>query len=252
MNNRSFLRVAPVTLVSLLAVACGSSVSSTNAAGGAGGGATSTSTANGGAGGGVTSTTATSSGGAGGGVTSTSTTASGGAGGGVTSTTASGGAGGGTTTTTTGTACGGKMGKPCAADEYCDYGDNRCGVADGGGTCTKRPQNCPDNYQPTCGCDGVVHSSPCDTNASGVDVNQNGCEPPSANLFACGPGFCDVTTEYCVAQLSDIGNEPDSFGCKPLPAACVGAGTCPCVAAEPCGDLCEVTGAGVRVTCPGG
>ena len=70
--------------------------------------------------------------------------------------------------------CGGLAGIQCAADEYCDFPNNECGVADGTGTCKPRPEACPDIFSPTCACDGKVYSSACDAAVHGIDVSANG------------------------------------------------------------------------------
>ena len=70
--------------------------------------------------------------------------------------------------------CGGLAGVQCAAHEYCDYTDNDCGIADGAGTCKRRPDACPDIFMPTCACDGKVYTSACDAAAHGVDASANG------------------------------------------------------------------------------
>jgi hypothetical protein len=255
MSTPFFTRSLPLLLASA-ALGCGSNVdTSSSGSGGSGATTTTTTTGAGGAGGGVTSTSVGGAGGAGGDVTSTSAGGAGGAGGGVTSTSVGGAGGGTTTTTTTGeTICGGKKGTPCASDEYCDYPDDSCGYADGTGVCKKRPQGCPDNYQPTCACDGTVYSGSCDAAAVGLDVNANGtCTPPSKELFPCLSGFCATKSQYCEVSVSDVFGEPSTFVCKDLPADCGGVPTCACLAGEPCADLfCDEQPNGVRVTCPGG
>ncbi|MFO0762504.1 MAG: hypothetical protein U0359_39055 [Byssovorax sp.] len=195
----------------------------------------------------TTSTTAGTGGAGGSGSTTTATTGSGGAGG-ATTTSGSGGSGG-----NSGGPCGGKMGLACPGNEYCDYPDDICGAADGTGTCTPRPQGCPDIYQPTCACDGMVYSSPCDAAAAGKDVNNNGgCAAPPG-LFPCGPGFCNKTMEYCQKTLTDVGGTPDSYQCVPVPAGCGSAPSCGCLGNVPCGPSCVVVpDGGLIVTCGGG
>lgn len=214
------LGAAAVVMASL--TACGSSVSSSTGAGGQGGDPVTSSTSS-------TSATTTSS--------ATSTT----------SATTSAGTGGGMPTV-----CGGKLGKPCAADEFCDYPDNSCGVFDSTGVCVKRPVTCPDNYQPTCGCDGTVYSNVCDANAAGSDENDNGvCAAPSG-MFGCGAHFCALDSEYCEIALSDVGGVPSTYTCRPLPSGC-SIPTCGCLANAPCGASCTTTAdGGLAVTCAGG
>jgi hypothetical protein len=73
--------------------------------------------------------------------------------------------------------CGGFAGMQCAADEYCDYTNNDCGIADGAGTCKRRPEACTDIYSPRCACDGEVYPNECDAAVHGLDVSANGnCE----------------------------------------------------------------------------
>ena len=68
-----------------------------------------------------------------------------------------------------GATCGGFVGAPCASDEYCDYADGECGIADGAGTCQERPIACPDVYMPVYGADGEIYGNACDAHANGVD-----------------------------------------------------------------------------------
>lgn len=159
-----------------------------------------------------------------------------------------GGAGGG------GAVCGGIAGLTCAADEFCDYPNDDCGADDGTGICTPRPEGCPDNYAPVCGCDATVHSNSCDGNAAGSDVNlSGGCEAP-IGMFACGEKFCEEGA-VCNESGNDVPGPAAFYGCAVAPAACTGlATTCACAGdlATSCGGTCtDVTG-GVIITCPGG
>jgi hypothetical protein len=153
-----------------------------------------------------------------------------------------------------GVPCGSRGGTACPADEFCDFGRNSCGTTDENGTCRTRPNSCDDSFSPTCGCDGVVYSNPCDANAVGVDTSDvGGCEPPPGQ-FSCGHTFCDPTTQYCQVAQSDVGGEPAGFQCNQLPSGCMlPAADCNCLADEPCGDLCTGTAnRGFEVTCLGG
>lgn len=159
-----------------------------------------------------------------------------------------------------GRSCGGILGANCENDEFCDFPDNRCGAADGSGTCTPRPKNCLENYEPACACDGTVYSNACAANSQGEDISAlDGCEPP-AGYIPCGTRLCDASSQYCFRGVSDVGNEPDAFDCKPLPSGCdtAGAATCECLAkaGEACAQWCTVVdgkGAqGLKLTCPGG
>ena len=88
---------------------------------------------------------------------------------------------------------------------------------DGLGVCTAKPMGCPDYYLPTCGCDGVTYSSPCDANAAGVNVAHDGaCKKICGGIagFPCDEGqFCEFPEGTC-----DI---VDNMGiCVELPLAC--------------------------------
>ena len=150
--------------------------------------------------------------------------------------------------------CGGKQGKACLPNEYCDFPADACSFADETGACTLRPVTCPDLYAPTCACDGMVYSSPCDAAGKGAVINLNGtCTPPDGK-FACGAGFCDIGIAYCEHDISDVGGVPSTWGCKTLPPTCGLPATCGCLANVPCGSMCAPSkdGAGLVVTCPGG
>ncbi len=152
-----------------------------------------------------------------------------------------------------GRSCGGFAGQTCGTRELCDFPLNSCGNADQLGTCTARPDACPDLFDPVCGCDGTVYSSQCDAAQAGVDVDASGsCRLPGGT-FACGFKQCDLATQYCQRAASDVGGEPDGFACMPLPVGCGSTPTCGCLANEPCSELCSGDAtSGLQLTCPGG
>jgi len=153
----------------------------------------------------------------------------------------------------TGRSCGGLAGAACGSDELCDFGRNTCGASDEGGTCRKKPSGCTENFDPVCGCDGQTHSNECEANVAGVDVSANGNCPVPSGEFQCGFRTCRIADEYCQRGVSDVGNEPDSFVCRPRPGTCGATTTCSCLATEPCGSFCTSTpGGGFALTCPGG
>lgn len=68
-----------------------------------------------------------------------------------------------------GLACGGWSPHQCDGDEYCDFTDDDCGIADGGGFCRARPRVCADIYMPVNGSDGETYGNACEAHAAGAD-----------------------------------------------------------------------------------
>jgi hypothetical protein len=71
-------------------------------------------------------------------------------------------------------------------------------------------------------------------------------------LFACGAGFCELTTQYCLHDVSDVVGEPDVYTCQPLPGGCGSTPSCPCVASVTCGTMCDTIHTGLTLTCAAG
>jgi hypothetical protein len=147
--------------------------------------------------------------------------------------------------------CGGLEGIRCVAGGYCQMPYNTCdgpemGVCHDLGLCDS-------TSTPVCGCDGEIYDGYC--LAAVVGADELGRCTPREGTFACGSGFCDLATEYCiVAYFAETPDLP-RHGCEALPAACNGTASCDCLDDIVCTDsqqiaTCTDESPGFRVTCP--
>jgi hypothetical protein len=75
--------------------------------------------------------------------------------------------------------CGGIAGFQCQTGLYCQMTPEMQHVADGAGTCRKRPMFCTREYRPVCGANGQTYGNACSAAAAGVSVAGEGeCPSP--------------------------------------------------------------------------
>ncbi len=123
----------------------------------------------------------------------------------------------------------------CASGEYCEKAPGNC---DGAGRCVARPELCPQDIDPVCGCDGVTYNNACEAASAGVNVQH-----PGACAAVCTMNAECAAAEYC--KTSGCGGQGE---CQPRPQFCpdVWLPVCGCDRVT-YGNACEAAAAGVSV-----
>ena len=132
----------------------------------------------------------------------------------------------------------------CTSNSDCETGDycsKSAGDCDGQGTCSPRPEVCPDVWDPVCGCDGQTYANACEAAAAGVNVEYRGVCVTSQ----CTSNSDCETGDYC---SKSAGNCDGRGTCSPRPEQCsiIWDPVCGCDGAT-YGNACYAAMAGVNV-----
>ncbi|MGA1840304.1 MAG: Kazal-type serine protease inhibitor domain-containing protein [bacterium] len=110
----------------------------------------------------------------------------------------------------------------CPSGSYCQRTFGNCTAQ---GKCTPAPQQCPDTWEPVCGCDGKTYANECYAAANGINLDSIG-ECSAATVPCTDSSSCDAD-EYCQKTSGKCDTGEGQCVVKP--------GVCPDLWAPVCG-----------------
>ena len=165
---------------------------------------------------------------------------------------------------------GAETGVSCVGASDCSSGDycaKALGDCEGSGSCNAKPDVCPENWAPVCGCDEITYSNTCYAARAGVTIKYEGdcisgaqespdvtptptktaaptpiADPCSTNQDCSSDKYCSKSTGDC------FGNG----GCEAIPQYCLGIWdpVCGCDG-KTYSNACYASGAGVSIAMQG-
>ena len=115
--------------------------------------------------------------------------------------------------------CGGFAGIPCDdPNEFCKFPEGTCDWADIFGVCTPIPDECPDVWEPVCGCDGVTYANECEADRATVSLRHRGPCGQICGDFSYLPPCPE--DEFCKYPEGTCGAHYVTGICTPFPDAC--------------------------------
>lgn len=130
------------------------------------------------------------------------------------------------------------------ADEnaYCRKKDGHCDTI---GQCEIKPEICPANVDPVCGCDGRTYNNACSAATFGVNIAYKGTCQENPRDDSCDDGtvpLCDMVAPEC-SEYEILAYRNDCYVCV-NPATCLPWGEPNCETDDDCGPdhYCEPCG----------
>ncbi|MGE0321447.1 MAG: Kazal-type serine protease inhibitor domain-containing protein [Polyangiaceae bacterium] len=126
---------------------------------------------------------------------------------------------------------------------WCAYTDGTCGETADCFCQLTRPESCPDDSLPVCGCDGVTYRNACLASQAGTDLHRDEwvCQLGEYQE-PCGSVACDVRSSLCQKNYTDR-PDPSSYGCFDISGS--NCSTCDCIT-PPEGCECVTPTTGLR------